>query len=546
MKFQNIFLATLIIGLFGTSCSKFLEITPKDSQSEDEFFKTSVEAKQALVGIYEILRNDNFEWQAIPIAMTADILSDDMYTGGANSTDMIDWQNMARFKATAVSNVGAKMWDKNYVGIQRANTLLSSYDQIVFKENEKEDKNNFKGEAMFLRAHYYFELLRYYENVPLILETLTGDTWESVQQSSPDEVYAQVAKDMIEAIDLMAVEIPEQDAGRLNKYAAMSELAKVYMFYTGVYNKSALPIAGGGEFSKSEVITMLEDVIQNSGATLVADYADLFNSKGDFNSEVLFEICFTNTGGYDWSHNKLGNYQCIMAGPRNFGNDLLASGWGFGAPSRELENLYSVNDTRKASTILYAKDLIDNQEEIGNTLELHYNYTGMFGFKYTTHAGRKSSTGSPEVNYNQNYHYIRLADVLLMAAELNLDGGNGKSQQYLDQVRLRAGLQSVPATLDNIYKERRLELAFEGHRYWDLMRRGLDYTAKELNIENYVLTLPTDSDLKYINSKGQNITGDYGTVESYLVNFDKNKRGFLPIPQQELDLNASFKQNVGY
>ncbi|NME69310.1 RagB/SusD family nutrient uptake outer membrane protein [Flammeovirga aprica] len=558
MKKINLYIGALLMLCIGaSSCSKFLDITPKDSQDQDSFFRTSTEARQALMGAYEMLRNDNLDWQAMPQALTADVMSDDVYTGGANNTDMLGWQQMQRFDARSVSMQGEKTWKKCYVGIQRANTLLGSYEQIEFRSNEEDIKSNFEGEALFLRAHYYFELLRLFENIPLIRETLTGENWEDVLQSAPEEVYAFVAKDILDAIPLMADQLPENELGRLSKYAAKAELLKVYMFYTGVYNKSSLPVEDGAEFTQQDAIELAEDIILNSGAHLLANYEDLFNENGNYNAEVLFEIPFANTGTGDWSHNKLGNYQCTMAGPRGHNSDILAQGWGFGGPTRELESLFTAGDIRKASTIIYAKELVDkeyeNHLEMGNdpedfspSLEAHYTFTGMFTYKYTTHAYRRTDNGTPELNYDQNYHYIRLADIYLIAAELYLQAGNqGKADEYVNMIRNRAGLTPKSGvSLDDIYLERRLELAMEGHRYFDVIRRGNGYADQELTVTNYELVPPTHDDPIYIRNN-QNLTGDVGVPSDYEVPFNWTRK-FLPIPQRELDLNAGFKQNDGY
>ncbi|MBD0404074.1 RagB/SusD family nutrient uptake outer membrane protein [Flammeovirga sp. EKP202] len=550
--------ALLMLVITASSCSKFLDITPKDAQDQDTIFGNSTGARQSLMGIYELLRNDNLDWQAMPQALTADVMSDDVYTGGANSTDMLGWQQMQRFDARAVSQQGEKTWKKCYVGIQRANILLSNYDKIEFKSNEEDIKSFYEGEAIFLRAHYYFEVLRLFENIPLIKETLGIDDWEDVVQASPEESYAFVAKEILEAIPLMSNELPENELGRLTKYAAKAELLKIFMFYTGVYNKSTLPVEDGADFTIQDAIKMADEIITNSGAYLSPSYADLFNENGNYNPEVLFEIPFANTGTGDWSHHKLGNYQCTMAGPRGHNSDILAQGWGFGGPSRELEALFTADDVRKASTIMYAKDLVDEEYRVftsnpdndpadfSPSLEAHYTFTGMFTYKYTTHAYRRTDNGTPELNYDQNYHYIRLADIYLIGAELYLQAGNqGKADEYVNMIRNRAGLASKSGvTLDDIYLERRLELAMEGHRYFDVIRRGSGYADQELTVTNYELAPPTHDDPIYIRNN-QNLTGDVGVPSDYEVPFNWTRK-FLPIPQRELDLNAGFKQNDGY
>ncbi|ANQ49283.2 RagB/SusD family nutrient uptake outer membrane protein [Flammeovirga sp. MY04] len=547
MKLKNILVAGAIAvsTLGATSCSNFLDINPTDAQTSDTFFRTSVEARQALNGVYEKLRSDYNGTIPNNNALIEVTLGDDAYVGGAASgTDMLWLQQMMRFQALTNSESALQTWNKCYGAIQRANTLLANYDKITFKSNEEDLKNNYKGEATYLRAHFYFELVRYFENIPLITNILEGESWTEVTQEEPAKVYAQIAKDMTDAIDLMAEEIDASEAGRLTKYAAMSELVKVYLFYTGVYGTTELPVEGGAALTQADMIQMADDVINSGRFTLAANYADLFNESGNYNPEVIFEIAFANTGSGDWGDWSYGNIMCQMAGPRAHNGPTFAQGWGFIAPSRELEQSFEAGDTRLPATIMYAKDLID---EVGSVHEAHYNYTGMHSNKYTTHAWNRADV-NVELNWAQNYHYIRLADVYLMAAELNLSGNPAKATQYVNVVRSRAGLaDKTLVTLADIQQERRVELAFEGHRYFDVLRRGLNEAKQELDVTNYTLTPPTHTDPQYINDQGENLTGDIAADPTiFEISFDVSKKGFLPIPQVEIDLHPLLKQNAGY
>ncbi|MBD0401079.1 RagB/SusD family nutrient uptake outer membrane protein [Flammeovirga sp. EKP202] len=556
MKIKDILVAgSIVIGTMSiTSCSDFLELKPTDAQTSETFFRTSVEAKQALVGIYEKLRSDYNGANPNEVRMFDMAMGDDAYVGGdPTGTDMPYFQDLSKFRSQTNNAAGKAAWDKCYGGIQRANTLLVNYDQIDFTTAEEDLKNNFKGEALFLRGHYYFELARLFENVPVITEPLAGDAWKGVQQATPDELYAQIAKDMAEAISLMAESAPEGDEGRLDKYAAEAELLKVFLFYTGYYGKSELPVKDGvviveGEsavtsLNKTHMVDFANDVITNSGAELATNYADLFNENGDYNKEAIFEIAFANTGSGDWGDYSYGSILCQMSGPRGHSGDILKSGWGFMSPSRELESAFEDGDLRKASTIIYSKDLIDSKGEV---YQAHYNFTSMHTNKYTTHAWNEAESETP-LNWGQNYHYIRFADVLLMAAELNLDTNAGKALEYLNRVRQRAGLSNKSSiSLEDIQQERRVELALEGHRYFDVLRRGLDEAADEINVSGYTLTPPSDTDEIYVDDNGNNMTGDIGTAETFNVTFDKTKRGFLPIPQVEVDLHPTLIQNEGY
>ncbi|WP_172826842.1 RagB/SusD family nutrient uptake outer membrane protein [Flammeovirga sp. SJP92] len=550
MKIKDILIAGgLVLGAMSmTSCKDYLELTPRDSQTSDTFFRTSVEAKQALVGIYEKLRSDynRVEERSTPneVRMFDMAMGDDAMVGGDPSgQDMLYYQEISKFRAQTNSDAAKVAWDKCFGGIQRANTLLANYDNIEFSTAEEDLKNNIKGEALFLRAHYYFELARLFENVPMYTDILVGDAWREVKQVSPDELYAQIAKDMTEAIPLMAETIPEGEEGRLTKYAAEAELLKVFLFYTGYYAKSELPVKDGTALTKADMVTAADDVINNSGAVLATNYADLFNQNGNYNKEVIFEIAFANTGSGDWGDWSFGSILCQMSGPRAHTSDSFQQGWGFMAPTRDLENAFEDDDLRKPATIKYSKDLID---EAGSTYQAHYNFTSMHTNKYTTHTWNKAEVNT-ELNWAQNYHYIRLADVLLMAAELNLDTDAAKASGYYNQVRQRAGLGAKSAvSLADIQQERRVELAMEGHRYFDLLRRGLDEAESEINVTGYTLTPPTDESAQYVDAAGNNMTGDIGDPETYNVTFDRAKRGFLPIPQVEIDLHPLLVQNAGY
>ncbi|NME70008.1 RagB/SusD family nutrient uptake outer membrane protein [Flammeovirga aprica] len=547
MKIKDILVAGgLVIGAMSmTSCSDFLELKPTDSQTADTFFRTSKEARQALIGVYEKLRSDYKDGNPNEVRMFDMAMGDDAMTGGDPSgQDMMYYQEMSKFQSQTNNIAGKAAWDKCFGGIQRANTLLANYDKIEFTTAEETIKSNYKGEALFLRAHYYFELARLFENVPMYTEPLEGTAWQEITQATPEVLYAQIATDMVEAISLMAETIPEGEEGRLTKYAAEAELVKVFLFYTGYYNKSELPVNGdGAPITNSSAITMADDVINNSGAVLASNYADLFNENGNYNKEVIFEVPFANTGSGDWGDWSYGSILCQMSGPRGHNSDVLAQGWGFMAPTRELEQSFEAGDLRKPATIIYAKDLID---QAGSTYQAHYNFTSMHTKKYTTHGWNKTDVNT-ELNWAQNYHYIRLADVLLMAAELNVTASPAKASSYVNQVRQRAGLGAKSVvTLEDIQKERRVELAMEGHRYFDVLRRGVDAAADEINVSGYVLTAPTDEGAQYVDANGDNMTGDIGVAETYNVTFDKSKKGFLPIPQVEVDLHPLLKQNDGY
>ncbi|NME70335.1 RagB/SusD family nutrient uptake outer membrane protein [Flammeovirga aprica] len=517
--------------IFTTSCSRFLELSPNDKVTEDNFYNNADDAYKALIGIYEKLRHDHTNIY-IPLALTADAMSDDLYVGGGGAADNIGLKQLGAFRGDPANINGEEIWKKCYIAIQRSNTLLDKYDEITFKTNEQKEKDNYKGEALFLRAHFYFELARFFENVPLTLKSEDHLSWREYTQASPEVLYAQITTDMLDAIPLMAESgIIE---GRLTSWAAKAELLKMFMFYTGYYQKDHLPKNDGSMFTHQDAIQMVEDLIHNSGHGLLNSFHDIFTYDGDFSKEVVFEISFGNINSNTWGINSLGNMQSMLAGPRGYRSDLLSNGWGFGLPTHELMDLYSDQDKRKKSTFITAKALME--DESGNGLNPSFTNTGAFGYKYTTHAYRANPSNTA-INYDQNYHYIRFSDILLIGAELQLTSDISKATDYVNRVRNRAGLENLSlVTLDDIYLERRLELAMEGHRYWDILRRGFQFAQQELDVVNYEMR-PNEE---------EPLWGDIGVPSDFEKQFDAGKRGFWPIPQSELDKCPNFKQNVGY
>ncbi|GJM62790.1 RagB/SusD family nutrient uptake outer membrane protein [Persicobacter diffluens] len=539
MKKNKISLLLLAFMLQLAACN-FLDLDPVDRVDEETYFQNRDEAYLALLGAYEPLRSDRTVALNNILGMSADIMSDDAYAGGGSVTDNYPLQNAGRFMNNpADQGVVQGFWKKCYRGIARVNLLLDKYPEINWKPSEQQDSLNFAAEATFLRAHYHFELLRWYENIPVVQQVLDATNWRGITQLDPAQAYALVADDILEAIPHMMDQVPQSEQGRLSQWAAKAELLKVFQFYTGVYQKNSLPVAGGNDFTLADAIAMAEEIIHESGHDLLADYAAVFDADSDFNNEVLFEIPFFDRGGATpGADNHLGNFQCQMSGPRGYNSDLLRAGYGFNIPTHSLYNAFEDSDPRRAVAIVTAEELLTRESATPN-LEAGFTHTGMYAYKYTTHADRFPSA-APVQNWSQNFHYIRFADVLLMAAELHLNNGNqGKALEYTNRVRNRVNLPSMTSVdLEDIYQERRVELALEGWRYFDLLRRGVDYADQHLTVTNYQMQAPSIPDLPQ--------TGDVGNPQDFEVTFDKVKRGFLPIPLNELDLNNNLVQNAGY
>ncbi|AMM50313.1 hypothetical protein TH61_02740 [Rufibacter sp. DG15C] len=512
----------LVLGLlaFGSaSCDSFLDLTPIDNRTTDNFFKTEADAREALVGVYDVL-----QWNTVrgfhPTPMLLDVASDDAYAGGGNRTDIVNIQEMDFHKILPNNPEVQGLWKKHYFGIARANTLLQKMEGLEASENFKKATI---AEAKFLRAHFYLDLVRFFENVPLILTPLAPSEYNQ-PQASPKAVYDQIAKDLEEAIvDLPATTLTVSK-GKATKWAAKALLARTYMFYKGVYGQDLQ--AGSTTVNGARALTHLQDIITNSGHDLMPNYGDVFKRASEFGIESVWEISYSDENPWwDWGyiHGGEGNMQPQMQGPRikNPATESYVAGWSAATPTQELFDAFGANDPRRDATILVETELAGGKAN----LNIGYQHTGYFSQKYSTSKEYAPAAGQPELNWGNNYRAIRYADVLLMAAELALTNG-GNAETFLTKVRARVGLAPVPATLDNIKKERRLELALEGHRYWDLLR----WNAAGQEI-------PTTQ-------VGSMYVGDNS---DFVITYNAARKGFFPIPQSEIDLSGgTLKPNAGY
>jgi hypothetical protein len=318
------------------------------------------------------------------------------------------------------------------------------------------------GELYFLRAYYYFNLTRMFGDVVLFTDRkLAIADFGSLQRSPKADVYAQIEADLKAAIAVLPPTNPE--AGRITRYAAQALLGKVLLY------QDKLP----------EAATMLENVV-NGPFSLVTDFDSIFLKEGENGPEAVFEIQYSNGFPYwNWggATRGQGNYaaqQCGVRGLSGTADMPYASGWSTNLPTQELAAAYEAGDQRKDATVFDVEQYkIDNPALSVKFDVAPYKNTGLYNKKYLPRKGQTS--GQPELNYENNQRIIRYSDVLLMAAEANVATNPAKAQAYLDRVRDRAfgdAAHRVTATKQAIWNERRLELAMEGDRLFDLIRTG--------------------------------------------------------------------------
>lgn len=469
MKIINYSFIAVALMISLVSCEKgFVDIQPKGQFLSANYYADKDQAYGALVGVYDLMRKNSGGFENQISMMNAG--SDDHYAGGGGATDGAGIQGFSNYTLTAIIMPGS-FWSDYYQGIFRANTLLSKIDGVTMDASLKA---RFTAETKALRAMYYFNLVRMFKNIPLLLEPLTATNMYEVTQAAPAEIYTQIEKDLTEAIANLPVTINvSTEGGRLTKGAAQALLGKVYLYD----NKNALAAA------------QLADVNGTPGGTsqygyrLLTSFSDLWVTSNKFNTESIIEVSHSSAGNSDWgfwgSGRDEGNSVNVMVGPRSYSRPAgstapdLPSGWSFNVFTQDFYDAIK-SDPRFDATVFDLKAL----QAAGKADYIAgYQNTGYFLNKFLPRkADVRTGGGAAELNYKQDTYVIRLADTYLMEAEA-LGATGARAQALLDAVRARVGLPSVPVSLAAIKAERRLELAGEGHRFFDLVRWG-DAAAK--------------------------------------------------------------------
>ena len=559
-------LGLLSVGL--TSCGNdFLEVSSKTEGTTGNFYSNEAAANRALIGCYDGWQRTVSDGPTFAFHYLSELLSDECF-GGTGANDARNSAVVDRFdmnEDNSQENLHNQLWIAYYQAIYRVNELLSKTEGISWSSEKV--KGQLLGEARAMRGILYFDLVRVFENVPL----LTAPTTENVAQSPVDDVYALIFDDLkFAAENIPADAYPKSSSstndGRLTCYAAKAMIARAYLFYTGVYGKEPTGM------TKAEALQGLEDIVNSGEYDLFPLYKNLWycastkwegsdqagwkevsTYAGEDNVENILTMKFNYTS--DYNGNAGGNNAIQMFSVR--GGTFKApygQGWGGATvPGNFYESFPAGDQRRDASIIDLAGEGIEATDAYQKAILDQREYTGYFNKKYTARSGYHQSesgswnlthywdglmAGDFQISQPIGYTLIRYADVLLMAAEL----GSSNAQDYLNKVHNRAyatenadGSISAPktsieVTKANIMEERRLEFAFEGIRYWDVLRQGVDVAADAI----------VASGMKVLNG------GIEGQV-SYQRSNITSKRGFQQIPQTQITLsNHVLKQNAGW
>lgn len=455
-------IVALLMIAFMASCSKdFIEVAPEGKPLEESYYRNEAEATAALIAVYDVTRKNSGGFENMITMMNAG--SDDHFAGGGGATDGAGIQGFSNYTITPIT-IPASFWNDHYQGIFRANILLQKLPSVDMSDALK---TRFEAESKALRALYYFNLVRMFKNVPLILDPLTPADMYNVLQANPADVYTQIELDLVDAIAVLPASLPDAEKGRLTKGAAQALLGKIYL-YDGKNTQAAAVLAevNGTPGSPNQY-----------GNYLLANYNDLWVVNNKFNAESLLEVAHASTGSSHWgnwgSGADEGNTVNVMVGPRGYvklgsAAPSLPAGWSFNVITQELYNQLN-GDPRFNATIFDLKALQTSGQA---DYIAGYQDTGYFLNKFLPRqADVSTGTGDAVLNYRQNTYVIRLADTYLMEAEA-LGGTGTRAQALLNAVRARVGLSSVPVSIAAIKAERRKELAGEGHRFFDLVRWG--------------------------------------------------------------------------
>jgi len=489
---NKIYLALILFSTLFTSCSKdFLVKSPEYSVNTSNFYQTEDDAIAAINGAYQPL-----QWPKLynMRLWTPDIMAGNSIVGAGGGSDGQETQDQANF-VTATDNQGVlDLWRGPWPGILRCNIILQKVPGMAINEAIK---NRVLGEAYFLRAQYYFILVRFFGDVPLVLSPVEpGDDLRPFR-TPKSEVYDQIIADFTKAIELLPAResYSGSDLGRASKGSAEGMLAKVHL------------TLGNWQLAVDHC-----NAVTTLGYALNTNYASNFDPANKNTVESLFEIQYTSNAGQDfWSNENQSSWLSTFTGPR--GSDLVAGGWGWNQPTQEFIDSYEPGDQRKDVTVFYQ----DCPQFDGKDYQKSYSMTNYNLRKFLVN---KSVSPSYD-NSPMNFPVLRYADVLLMKAEaLNELGRTVEAQAPLNEVRKRVGLSNISglskdAFREKVLHERRMELAFEGLRWFDLIR---------VNSGQYAID--------FLHSIGKS-----NMSQKYLL---------FPIPQKERDANPNLSQNPGY
>jgi len=479
--------AILSMGLIIVGCGSFLDKKPMGVESSATFFKTKDQAIEATNAVYDVTAwrysQEIFEW------FIGDICSDDAEKGGENAADWPEVQLLKDFHGTAGNQISYYRWKEFYQGVYRANLVIQNIPSIDMDATVRE---RLVAEAKFLRAWFYFQLVKTFGAVPLITTIPTPDQY-CQPKAAIEACWAQIEKDLTEAAGVL----PEKsaygstDMGRATRGGANALLAKAYIF----------------QAKWAQAQSSAAKVIDSKEYDLEKNYTDIFTLKHQNGTESVFEIQHLYIPTSLYGDLNEGQETSIYQGGRKASG---FTGWGFNCPTQDFVNEFENNDPRLKATVVFNGDIIYENTPWQQKADNSMSPTKMGARKYLL----EYQATIPDIsNSPANWRAIRFADVLLFHAEASNEvGDDSAALKSLNRVRSRVSMPEVTTTNQDslrqaIWHERRVELGMEGQRFFDVVRQG----------------------------RASKVLGKNG--------FIKGQHEYLPLPQLELGVCDKLKQN---
>lgn len=568
-----IFIIIAVTALLVSGCEDFLDTRNLYQKDLTNFYKTPTDITEAMGGVYNALYVGGVFGEE---QLSANLMSDYMLGGGG--PDDISAKNCDKF-LDPTEDTYRDLWKQTYNGVYRTNAIIEAvtdadYSSYFNTAEEAEDfKNTSLGEAYFMRGFFMYRAARFFGGMPIIPKT---DSPRDVPRSTFTETFGQIAADFIKAAETMPaidpMAVPLSEYGHTNRWVAKAYIARTYLFYTGYMTNiekqatTELTLPEGGSLTKADAISALDDVIANSHYELTPDFRNLWpysyvnesagttvlpwaadeglewvgqdgpnSTIGTGNKEVMFALRFA-FGNWGWPEGqKFNNRVPLFFGIR--GNSMIpfGEGWGWGPIHSVFFSSWPDADPRKLASVLemgkaeqgtggYQANKGDHETGLFNKKYSHLQHEGADGKKGMFYYIYDWNNGDPmQLESAQDFFYLRYADVLLMHSELT------ETATGLNEVRARVGLDPVSWSLDALKNERLYELAFEGLRWFDLVRWG--------DVEN----------------PGKNYFGtpcnvmNSGVAAVYTNTYRVETKGLVPIPESEIRLsNGVYEQNPGW
>ena len=537
-KFTLYSFAALALMLGTASCGDdFLSVETSSSLPIDGYYTTESRMMESAVAAYDPMQWYDYFGGWAPLSLVWDAMADDMYVGGGNTSDQSQIHLISQYKSDPRNNIDGA-WTTSYSGINRSIRLI---DNAKDSDLSDDKKALFIAEGRAMRAWYYLVLWKTWGNIPFYEENLTSLPYLA-DQLTVDQVYEKVVVDLESVLDseVLPMKQPDEWAGRMTQAAA----SMIYADYV-MYQKD--------QSRYGKALGYMKAIINSHKYDLVKNYNDLYALDKEWNEEIIFDVNYIAKGGKrTWGD---ANFTGGTVYPEMIGIDGLTikcaeghtpeftSGWGFGSVSKEVYDAFEDNDRRRDVAILNLDKYARAKFAEGDTVTYggRYQNTGYFLRKYLPRPGdTEGSVGDAGLNHDENLHLYRYAETLLNAAELALATGDGLAQDYFDLVRERAGVASIPVTVDNIINERRLEFVGEGKRYFDLVRSGKAATVLKAGA-GVVLRTKRTYNFDKNQWEGENTWGGQAIPER--VDWTENKK-YIPIPQSEIEAaQGSITQN---